>query len=43
MSKMADTVVKKNNEVEKELEKKVVQYQIEKEEKDARKEMLKKQ
>ena len=42
MSKMADTVVKKNNEVEKELEKKVVQYQIEKEEKDARKEMLKK-
>ena len=35
---MADTVVKKNNEMEKEVERKVMQYQLEKEDKDARKE-----
>lgn len=34
MNKMADTVVRKNNEQEKELEKQVMKYQLEKEEKD---------
>ena len=40
---MADTVVKRNNQQEKELERKVVQYQIEKEERDRRMEELKKE
>ena len=35
MNRMADTVVKKSNEAEKELENRVVKYQIEKEQKDA--------
>ena len=43
MNKMADTVVKRNNQQEKELERKVVQYQIEKEERDRRMEELKKE
>ena len=36
MDQMADTVVKKSNQHEKELEKRVIQYQIEKEENDKR-------
>ncbi len=42
MNKMADTV-KKTNEAEKELEKKVVQYQLEKEERDKREEERRKE
>ena len=34
MSKMADAVVKRNNDIEKEVEKRVMRYQTEKEEKD---------
>ena len=34
MSKMADAVVKMNNDIEKEVEKRVMRYQTEKEEKD---------
>lgn len=43
MSKMADTVVRKNNEQEKELEKQVMKYQLEKEERDRIKEMKQKE
>lgn len=43
MNKMADTVVKKNNEQEKELEKQVMKYQLEKEERDKLQEMRKKE
>lgn len=42
MNRMADTVVKRSNEAEKELERRVVQYQIEKEQKDAMNEQRKK-
>jgi hypothetical protein len=42
MNKMADTVVRKTNEQEKELEKKVMRYQTEKEERDKIMEMKKK-
>jgi hypothetical protein len=36
MNKMADTVVRKNNDAEKEIEKRVMLYQSEKEQKDFR-------
>ena len=43
MSKMADAVVKRNNDIEKEVEKRVMRYQTEKEEKDQHQEDKKKQ
>lgn len=42
MNRMADTVVKRSNEAERELERRVVQYQVEKEQKDAMNEQRKK-
>jgi len=42
MNKMADTVVKKNNEQEREVEKQVMWYQLEKEDADAREEQRRK-
>ena len=43
MNHMADTVVKRNNEMEKEIERKVMRYQLEKEDKDEREENRRKQ
>jgi hypothetical protein len=43
MNKMADTVIKKNNEAEKELERRVMKYQSEKEERDRQMEIKKKE
>ena len=43
VSQMADGVYKRTNDAEKEVERRVIQYQLEKEEKDARKEELQKQ
>jgi hypothetical protein len=40
---MADTVVKRNNEIEKDLESKVIKYQLEKETIESKKEQLKKE
>lgn len=42
MSRMADTVVKRSNDAERELERRVVQYQLEKEQRDAMSEEMKK-
>jgi hypothetical protein len=43
MSKMADTVVKRSNDQEKELERRVMRYQYEKEERDMQQEIKKKE
>jgi hypothetical protein len=43
VNKMADTVVKRNNEIEKDLESKVIKYQLEKETIESKKEQLKKE
>lgn len=43
MSKMADTVVKRSNEQEKEIERRVMKYQTEKEEKDRLEEQRRKE
>jgi hypothetical protein len=43
MNKMADTVVKRSNDQEKELEKRVMRYQTEKEERDRLMELKKKE
>ncbi len=43
MNRMADTVVKRSNEAERELERRVMQYQKEKEDKDAQNEVRKKE
>ena len=43
MNKMADTVIKRSNEAEKEEERRVLKYQNEKDERDGLKELIKKE
>jgi hypothetical protein len=43
MNKMADTVVKRSNDLEKEEERRVMRYQLEKEDRDRAKEELKRE